>query len=136
MSRAATIESLRAEYEAISRRDWSAVFRDVHPDFDFRPPDRGLVDSGPARGSEGARNAMVDFFSPFEEVTIEPQEFHERVPSSRLEIFEQAGHFPHVDEPQHFIEVLEDFIDSTEPADVAPERWRELLQKGEAAVRA
>ena len=60
---------------------------------------------------------------------------HERVPSSRLEIFEQAGHFPHVDEPQHFIEVLEDFIDSTEPADVDPERWRELLQQGEPAGR-
>ena len=72
------IETILVEYEAINRRDWSAVFRDVHPDFDFRPPDRGLVDSGPARGGEGARNAMVDFFSPYEEVTIEPQEFHER----------------------------------------------------------
>ena len=61
---------------------------------------------------------------------------HERVPSSRLEIFEDAGHFPHVDEPQRFIEVLTDFIDTTEPADVAPERWRELLQRGEVAGRA
>jgi pimeloyl-ACP methyl ester carboxylesterase len=59
---------------------------------------------------------------------------HARVPSSRLEIFERAGHFPHVDEPQHFIEVLTDFIDTTEPAEMAPERWRELLQKGEAAL--
>jgi pimeloyl-ACP methyl ester carboxylesterase len=60
---------------------------------------------------------------------------HERVPSSRLEIFETAGHFPHVDEPQRFIEVLTEFIDTTEPADVAPERWRELLQRGEPAGR-
>jgi pimeloyl-ACP methyl ester carboxylesterase len=60
---------------------------------------------------------------------------HERVPTSRLEIFELAGHFPHVDEPARFIGVLEDFIDSTEPADVDPERWREMLQKGEAALR-
>ena len=58
---------------------------------------------------------------------------HERVPGSRLEIFEKAGHFPQVDEPQRFIEVLEDFIDTTAPADVAPERWRELLQQGEPA---
>ena len=35
-----------------------------------------------------------------------------------------------VDEPQRFIEVLTDFLDTTEAADVAPERWRELLQKG------
>jgi len=61
---------------------------------------------------------------------------HERVPTSRLEVFEKAGHFPHVDEPHRFIEVLTDFIDSTTPADVAPERWRELLQKGEPAGRA
>jgi hypothetical protein len=57
------------------------------------------------------------------------------VPSSQLEIFEEAGHFPHVDDPHRFIEVLTEFIDSTEPADVAPERWRELLQKGEGATR-
>jgi pimeloyl-ACP methyl ester carboxylesterase len=55
---------------------------------------------------------------------------HERVPSSRLEIFEDAGHFPHVDEPQRFIEVLTEFLDTTDAAEVAPERWRELLQKG------
>ncbi len=58
---------------------------------------------------------------------------HERVPSSRLEIFETAGHFPHVDEPQRFIEVLTDFIDTTDPAEVAPERWRELLRRGAAS---
>ena len=61
---------------------------------------------------------------------------HKRVPSSRLEIFENAGHFPHVDEPHRFIEVLTDFIDSTEPADVEPERWREMLRRGEPAGRA
>ena len=58
---------------------------------------------------------------------------HARVPSSRLEIFETAGHFPHVDEPQRFIEVLTDFIEDTTPADVAPERWRELLRRGAPA---
>ena len=64
------------------------------------------------------------------------QRSHERVPASRLEIFERAGHFPQVDEPQRFIEVLEEFIDSTEPAEVAPERWRVLLrQRGGAALR-
>ena len=59
-------------------------------------------------------------------------EAHELVPSSRLEIFEQAGHFPHLDEPQRFLDVLLDFIDSTEPADVDPEEWREILRAGRA----
>jgi pimeloyl-ACP methyl ester carboxylesterase len=56
---------------------------------------------------------------------------HERVPSSRLEIFDDAGHFPQVDEPQRFIEVLMEFIETTDPAEVEPERWRELLRRGE-----
>ena len=55
---------------------------------------------------------------------------HEQVPTSRLEVFEEAGHFPHVDEPQRFIEVLSDFVDTTTPVDLPPERWREMLKKG------
>jgi pimeloyl-ACP methyl ester carboxylesterase len=57
---------------------------------------------------------------------------HELVPSSRLEIFENAGHFPHIDDPQRFLDVLLDFIDSTEPADVDPESWQEMLRAGGA----
>ena len=36
-----------------------------------------------------------------------------------------------VESAQRFIEVLTEFVDTTEPAEVAPERWREMLQKGE-----
>ena len=57
---------------------------------------------------------------------------HELVPSSRLEVFERAGHFPHVDDPQRFLDVLLDFIESTEPADVDPGRWQEILKAGSA----
>jgi pimeloyl-ACP methyl ester carboxylesterase len=63
------------------------------------------------------------------------QSVHQRVPSSRLEIFEDAGHFPHIDEPLRFVDVLTDFIDTTKPAEVEPERWRELLRKGETVVQ-
>jgi pimeloyl-ACP methyl ester carboxylesterase len=55
---------------------------------------------------------------------------HELVPSSRFELFEGAGHFPHLDEPQRFLDVLFDFIDSTDPADVDPDEWREVLKTG------
>ena len=55
---------------------------------------------------------------------------HALVPSSRLEVFEDAGHFPHLDEPQRFLDLLLDFIESTEPADVEPEEWRGLLRTG------
>jgi pimeloyl-ACP methyl ester carboxylesterase len=55
---------------------------------------------------------------------------HELVPSSRLEVFEDAGHFPHVDDPQRFLDVLLDFIDSTDPADMDPSAWRQMLKAG------
>jgi pimeloyl-ACP methyl ester carboxylesterase len=54
---------------------------------------------------------------------------HELVKNSRLEVFPDAGHFPQLDEPQRFIHLLTDFMDTTEPADMAPEQWRELLRR-------
>src|SRR6202035_1387507 len=41
---------------------------------------------------------------------------HERMPNSRLEVFPRSGHFPQLDEPERFLEVLVAFLDSTEPA--------------------
>ncbi len=55
---------------------------------------------------------------------------HELVPGSRLEIFDSAGHFPHVDDPQRFLDVLLDFIDSTDPAQVDPTAWQQMLKAG------
>ena len=55
---------------------------------------------------------------------------HKLMPGSRLELFEAAGHFPHVDDPQRFLDVLLDFIDSTEPAGLDPEEWRGMLKTG------
>jgi pimeloyl-ACP methyl ester carboxylesterase len=57
---------------------------------------------------------------------------HELVPHSRFETLPDAGHFPHLDDPDRFLEILEDFIESTEPADVPPERWGQLLTARQA----
>ena len=54
---------------------------------------------------------------------------HELVRSSRLEVFEEAGHFPQLDEPQRFLDVIGDFMETTEPAKMVPEQWRELLRR-------
>jgi pimeloyl-ACP methyl ester carboxylesterase len=45
---------------------------------------------------------------------------HAAIPGSRFEVFEGVGHFPHCEQPQHFVEVLVDFLDTTAPA--APAR--------------
>jgi len=55
---------------------------------------------------------------------------HEEMPGSRLEIFEQAGHFPHLSEPQRFARVLAEFIEATEPGKFDDERLREVLLEG------
>jgi pimeloyl-ACP methyl ester carboxylesterase len=55
---------------------------------------------------------------------------HESIPGSRLEIFQRAGHFPYRDDPQRFVQVLVDFIQSTEPAHVDEQRWRQRLRNG------
>jgi pimeloyl-ACP methyl ester carboxylesterase len=52
------------------------------------------------------------------------------VPNSRLETLPSAGHFLPLDEPERFVEILDEFISSTEPAVVDPEAMRQRLRSG------
>ncbi|MFN8542762.1 MAG: alpha/beta fold hydrolase [Candidatus Binatia bacterium] len=54
-------------------------------------------------------------------------EAHEVIPGSRLEIFEDVGHFPHCEAPARFVEVLVDFLTSTRPAQLSEREMRDLL---------
>ena len=58
---------------------------------------------------------------------------HARMPGSRLELFDAAGHYPHCEDPSKFVRVLEAFVDATGPAQVSAEAWRDLLTSGRAA---
>ncbi|MGY1887129.1 alpha/beta fold hydrolase [Blastococcus sp. SYSU DS0753] len=51
------------------------------------------------------------------------------VPSARIEVFEDAGHWPHLDEPDRFCDVLLDFVATTEPAHHDLDSWRRLLSQ-------
>lgn len=55
---------------------------------------------------------------------------HAAMPGSRLEIFEDSGHFPHHSEPARFLAVLQDFLATTEPAGHDVDAWRTLLRYG------
>ncbi|MFI2429075.1 alpha/beta fold hydrolase [Streptomyces sp. NPDC018955] len=53
---------------------------------------------------------------------------HVSMPGSRLEIFEEAGHFPFRADPERFLDVLHDFVSGTEAARFSAEEWRRLLR--------
>ncbi|WP_445529203.1 alpha/beta fold hydrolase [Streptomyces cyslabdanicus] len=61
---------------------------------------------------------------------------HVAMPGSRLEIFEDAGHFPFRTDPRRFETVLRDFIATTEPAQYSAEQWRRMLRTRKTTVRA
>jgi hypothetical protein len=55
---------------------------------------------------------------------------HSAMPGSRLEIFEGSGHFPFHDDPARFIDVVQRFIDSSEPGEYDQAALRALLRTG------
>jgi pimeloyl-ACP methyl ester carboxylesterase len=61
---------------------------------------------------------------------------HERIAGSRLEIFPEAGHFPHRDDPERFAKVLADFIRTTRPLHASAKRFGDRLRAGPGAPSA
>src|ERR687888_1942800 len=72
----ADIETLRIGYEAFNQGDWDTPARFAHPEFELQTADR-VVTPGTYRGLEAVRRFFEDLFEPFEEVTVEPDEFFE-----------------------------------------------------------
>jgi pimeloyl-ACP methyl ester carboxylesterase len=54
----------------------------------------------------------------------------EVAPSAMVEVIPDAGHFPHKDSPQRFVQIINDFVRGTEPATYNRGRWRKLLETG------
>lgn len=52
---------------------------------------------------------------------------HRAITSSRLEVIGRVGHFPHVEAPDRFNDVLVDFLATTRAGAVDPARLRDLL---------
>jgi pimeloyl-ACP methyl ester carboxylesterase len=55
---------------------------------------------------------------------------HSAMPGSRLDVFPDGGHYPFLDDPNHFLDVVDDFLDHTKPAEFDPARWRDVLIAG------
>jgi len=76
----------------------------------------------------GARDAII----PVDQAHL----VHEAMPGSRLEIFPDAGHFPHHTDSQRFLTIFRDFMDGTEPAGYSAAQWRTLLRTGRGMPQA
>jgi pimeloyl-ACP methyl ester carboxylesterase len=65
--------------------------------------------------------------------TMHSQTARQIAPRAVVEIIADAGHFPHKEHPERFVEVLDGFIRDTEPATYHRGRWRALLKNGAPA---
>jgi pimeloyl-ACP methyl ester carboxylesterase len=56
---------------------------------------------------------------------------HAAMPGSRLEVFDRAGHFPQLDDPIGFADVLREFLESTEPylLDMSSDEFEQLRKR-------
>jgi pimeloyl-ACP methyl ester carboxylesterase len=56
------------------------------------------------------------------------EEAHRALPGSQLEVFEDVGHLPQLEQPGRFVTVLERFLAESKPADFDREEWRARLK--------
>ncbi len=59
---------------------------------------------------------------------------HAAMPASELVVFEHCGHFPHVEEPHRFAEVLLDFLERNPAVHLDASDWQERLVSGRPAA--
>jgi len=59
---------------------------------------------------------------------------HAAMPGSRLEVFDEAGHFPFHTDPRRFVALVEEFCATTEAAHWSVDEWRALLRAGRPGV--
>ena len=78
-----------------------------------------LADSIPMLVVWGSRDPIVP--------AVHAETVRSLVPTARVEVFDGAGHWPHLDDPERFCDVLLDWIGSTEPAAHDLDSWRRLL---------
>ena len=60
---------------------------------------------------------------------------HELIPGSRFELFERAGHFPFLDEPERFTATLENWMATTEPSQRDEARFSAAIRRNGAQSR-
>ncbi len=56
------------------------------------------------------------------------------LPHAAVKVFKDAGHFPHAEQPEMFVEALSEFLATTQPARFDPRRWNRVMKQGTRSV--
>jgi pimeloyl-ACP methyl ester carboxylesterase len=96
---------------------------------------RAVIEPGGQRVSAGDRLALAATLPTLivwgERDSIIPAAHgaaaHAAMPGSRFEVFPDAGHMPHDDDPGRFAELLTDFYETTDGARLEHDHWQPLL---------
>jgi pimeloyl-ACP methyl ester carboxylesterase len=118
-----------------------ATFSDVHTRAAFVHTVRAVIDPAGQRVSARDRLYLADGMPTMlvwgDRDRIIPIEHGraaaELIEGSRFEVFAGAGHIPHRDDPLRFVELLRDFMTTTQPASIDDDVARRLLQERAAA---
>lgn len=57
-------------------------------------------------------------------------------PGAQIHVLEHSGHFPHKDHPDAFVDIVTQFVGSTDPATYHRGRWRALMRRGDVSTLA
>jgi pimeloyl-ACP methyl ester carboxylesterase len=85
-----------------------------------------LADAIPMQVIWGSRDPIVP--------SLHAETVRSLVPGARVEVFHGAGHWPHLDDPDRFCDVLLEFLATTEPAAHDRDSWRALLAQDKAGA--
>jgi pimeloyl-ACP methyl ester carboxylesterase len=61
---------------------------------------------------------------------VHAHQAHAAIPNSRLAVMDGVGHFPQVEAPRRFTEILLDFLHTSKPSNFDPGELGELLRRG------
>jgi pimeloyl-ACP methyl ester carboxylesterase len=122
-------EEILAVFEALPNTEArQAILRTLRSGVDWRGQvitmlDRAYLAEGfPVLIVWGRRDAII----PLDHGRLAHAALH----GSALEIFDEAGHFPHHVDPARFVRVLTEFVAQTEPPSFDRDEWRDRLQRG------
>ena len=103
----------------------------------FRPTARSIMDAGGQRVNATDRLYLAESMPSLivwgERDPLIPADHgraaHRAMPGSRLELFADAGHFPFNDDPDRFVDVLTDFIATTDASEYDEDHVRALMRR-------